>query len=689
MKQRSSHAALDLFRVAAAVLVVAIHTSPLTSYTQAGDFFLTRILGRVAVPFFFMVSGYFLAQKGWVSTRSFLKKTLALYGGAVLLYLPLNWYQGGFSPWEWVRRLLVEGTLYHLWYFPALVVGVLLAKGLLRLKLPLALTGAALLYLVGLGGDSYYGLAVQIPGLKALYDGVFQLFSHTRNGLFFAPLFLLLGAVGISLRPAVAAAGLASSFAAMTAEAFLLRSFGVQRHDSMYLFLPLCMVFLFSLLLSANSGENRTGRRLSALIYLLHPWCIVLVRGGAKVLRLNGLLIENSLFHFAAVLTLSCLLSALILLPRRPRKDARAWREIDIGALETNAKALRSVLSPGCRLMAVVKADAYGHGAVPVARALQRQGIREFAVACLAEGVALRRAGIRGTILILGYTDPTEAPLLFRYRLTQAVADLSHAQALSARKLPLHVHVAVDTGLHRLGVDAGDHEQLARLYRLRHLRVDGTFSHLSDCDSLCKEDMERTRSQLEQFQEAVDALRFMGCRPGKVHIQSSYAVWNLPPQRCDYARIGIALYGVYSSSSAVYHPLALQPVLSLKSRVASVRTLDAGEWAGYGKVFQTRRETRLATVSIGYADGLPRDLPQRGGTVLIHGQRCPMVGRMFMDQLLVDVTDCADAAAGDVVTLIGQDGPHCISAERLAVSCGTITNELLSRLGQRLTLIVR
>lgn len=550
MNKRCPHAALDLFRTAAASLVVAIHTSPLTSYTQAGDFFLTRILGRVAVPFFFMVSGYFLAQKGWASTRSFLKKTLVLYGGAVLLYLPLNWYQGGCSLWEWFRRLLVGGTLYHLWYFPALVLGVLLAKGLLRLKLPLALFAAALLYL-------------------------------------------------------------------------------------------------------------------------------------------KGLLIENSLLHFGTVLTLSCLLLALILLPRRPRKDARAWRELDLDALANNARALRSALAPGCRLMAVVKADAYGHGAVPVARALQRQGVHDFAVACLTEGIALRRAGIRGTILILGYTDPKEAPLLFRYRLTQTVADLPHALALSARKLPLHVHVAVDTGLHRLGVAAGDRETLPRLYQLKHLHVDGTFSHLSDCDSLCEEDMDRTRSQLEQFQKTLDTLRSRGCRPGKVHIQSSYAVWNLPPQRCDYARIGIALYGVYSSRSAVYRPLTLRPVLSLRSRVASVRTLGAGEWAGYGRGFQTRRETRLATVTIGYADGLPRDLPQRGGTVLIRGQRCPMVGRMFMDQLLVDVTDCAGAAAGDIVTLIGRDGGHYISAEQVADSCGTITNELLSRLGSRLTLIVR
>lgn len=190
-------AALDLFRLAAVVLVVANHTSPLVSVSPLRDFWFTRVLARVAVPFFLMVSGYFLAKDQWRRTGVFLKKTCLLYGAAVLLYLPLNWYNGGYGPAEWVKKLLLDGTFYHLWYFPGVILGVLVARGLLRLGSRTALTAAGLLYLVGLGGDSYYGLTCQLPALEALYGEIFQIFAYTRNGLFFTPLFLLLGAAGV------------------------------------------------------------------------------------------------------------------------------------------------------------------------------------------------------------------------------------------------------------------------------------------------------------------------------------------------------------------------------------------------------------------------------------------------------------------------------------------------------------
>ena len=171
-----------------------------------------------------------------------------------------------------------------------------------------------------------------------------------------------------------------------------------------------------------------------------------------------------------------------------------------------------------------------------------------------------------------------------------------------------------------------------------------------------------------------------------VHIQASYGIWNLPKQPCAYVRAGIALYGVRSDDAPVQRNLDLRPVLSLRARVASVRTLSAGESAGYGRAFRAERETQLAVVTIGYADGLPRDLPQRGGQVLIQGRRCPMVGRMCMDQLLVDVSDLPEVAPGDTVTIIGRDGGQVIRAEEQAACCGTITNELLSQLGSRLSI---
>lgn len=690
MKRGQSWAALDLFRIAAAVLVVAIHTSPLTTYSPLGDFWFTRIFARVAVPFFLMVSGYFLAKQNWKATGRFLQKSLQIYGAAVLLYFPLNWYSGGFAtPLEWLQKLLIDGTLYHLWYFPAVILGVLIARELLRMGLPAALIAAAILYAVGLGGDSYYGLLSALPPLHAFYEGIFSIFTYTRNGLFFAPLFLLLGAAGIRLNRVVSSVGFCITLAAMSAEGLWLHAIQAQRHDSMYVFLPFCIIFLFSLLLSVNRGQNRRARECSMLVYLIHPWCIVLVRGGAKIAGWEALLIQNSLGHFFAVLLLSlglawafCTLHGLLIHPK-----ACAWREIDCSALRHNAKVLQKALPPRCKLMAVVKADAYGHGAKITAHCLQKQGIHAFAAANLSEGIALRKAGMRGTVLILGYTPPQDAPLLRQWRLTQAVVDASYAQALAAQGEPVHVHLALDTGMHRLGIPAENHAAFARIYQLEHLRIDGVFSHLCVCDSLAPADVDYTLEQLTLFYDTVAWLRSNGYNPGNIHIQASYGILNLPAQPCQYARVGIALYGVYSDTSPVQRRLDLRPVLSLRARIASVRTLQPGDYAGYGRAFQAERETQLAAVAIGYADGLPRDLPLHGGQVLLRGRRCPMVGRMCMDQLLIDVTGLEEVLPGEVVTLIGRDGKEEIRAEEVAQWCGTITNELLSRLGLRLQTI--
>lgn len=370
---------------------------------------------------------------------------------------------------------------------------------------------------------------------------------------------------------------------------------------------------------------------------------------------------------------------------RKEWKTGRAWREVDLNALNHNARLLQDRMGESCRLMAVVKADAYGHGAVPVAKTLVEQGVNAFAVACPAEGIVLRRAGIGGEILVLGCTPPEEAEVLARWGLTQTVADEGHACALSRQGLPLKVHMALDTGMHRLGIPAEDWETIGRVRRLPYLQFQGTFSHLCVSDSHTVEDRAYTQRQLERFYEAVAWMRAAGYDPGTVHIQASYGILDLPPQPCDYGRAGIALYGVASIGMPEGSIWAeLKPVLSLRARVVSLRNLSAGEGAGYGLAFRCGRDTRLAVVSIGYADGLFRSLSPNGGEVLIQGCRCPMAGRMCMDQLLVDVTDLPEAEVGDVVTLIGQDGGEKISAEQVAAQCGTITNELLSRLGGRL-----
>ena len=325
--------ALDRFRPLAALLVVALHTYPLADVSPDAEFLLTRVLARLAVPFFLMATGQFallpLLQPGGARRLPrFLRKTGLLYGACILLYLPLGIYGGqyaGLTPLSAVRLLLFDGTYYHLWYFPAALLGVCLALLLRRaLGRAGALTAAALLYAAGLFGDSYYGLAARLPALQAGYAALFSLSSFARNGVFLAPLFLLLGAElgggALAVPRRAAGAGLALSLLLFAGEALALRALAWPRHDSMAVFLVPAALFLYRLLLTCPCAERPALRTLSGLVYVLHPLCIVGVRGAAKVLRATDLLVENNLAHFLAVAALSFALSgALTLLLLRQR----------------------------------------------------------------------------------------------------------------------------------------------------------------------------------------------------------------------------------------------------------------------------------------------------------------------------------------------------------------------------------
>ena len=703
MSSSRTYKGIEIFRVVAAFLVVAIHTSPLAGYSGTADFVFTRVIARVAVPFFFMVTGYFVLSKG-TGVRRFLKKTAIIYAASAALYLPINVYAGHLQGWglpDLVQQVLFEGTFYHLWYLPAALLGAWLTSLLMR-RTSRGVCAAIVtaLYVLGLLGDSYWGLIEGVPGVSSAYNALFALMGYTRNGLFFAPMFMFLGAeMRMAKRRSVGfeAAGLVLSFALMLAEALNARALGWQRHDSMYVLLPFVMYFLFALLSRVKGSVRLPLGSFSLLVYVLHPAVIIVVRGAARFLGLWDILVENSLGHYVAVCIGSAAAAAVILWvwERIRRRDvsptSRAWVEVDSATLLDNARRLEEFMPESTHLMAVLKADAYGHGAVRSALELNRIGVNAFAVACCAEGVELRRAGVRGLILILGYTDVNEWRTLARYRLTQCGVDAAYVHELSAAaKRTVSVHLKVDTGMHRLGESREHVDDIAGCHSLPHVRVTGMFTHLCVSDSLSEGDVGFSNTQLERFFSLAGELERRGINPGELHTQSSYGIVNYPDRRCAYGRAGVALYGVKSDEhDGVKAWPELAPALSLKARIGLVRDVPAGDSVGYGREFVAELPSKLAVLPIGYGDGVFRCAMHGGAEALVRGVRCPIVARICMDQLCLDVTDVPGVTRGDVATFIGRDGSEQISCEEFAARCGTITNEVLSRLGKRLPKVWR
>ena len=705
MTRQENFGGVDWTRLIAAYLVIAIHTSPLQDINPAADFLFSRVLARLAVPLFFCATGYFFytPNKREQSLRLGKKerRLWLFYLAAILLYLPLSIYAGyfdGLTPGGALRLFLFDGTFYHLWYLPAAAMGLLFVYVLEYLPGWLSGFLCLFLYLVGLLGDSWSVLAAQVPALGWLPQLVFTFSDYTR--ILMALPFLSMGTVlrrrPPSLSTGVYAAGWLLSTLAMCAEGLLLYHAAPMRHDSMYVFLLPASWFLFRFVSSLSLPSSKTLREFSALLYLLHPLCIVAVRGVAKWIGAENLLVQNSLGHFFAVCLLSSLVSLVLLwgkafLCAKSCPTGRAWAEISRESLLHNVKVLRQKLPEGCALMPAVKANAYGHGAVLVAKTLRKSGVRAFCVASAEEGAQLRRGGIRGEILVLGYTAPENFSLLRRYRLSQTVMDTSYAALLDrwAGFGKCRVHIKVDTGMHRLGMDAADVDAVAAVFGYRHLQVGGIFSHFCADATGSERDRDFTALQTARFQTLLSALEERGVALPKIHMAASGALLHQIEVTGDWARVGIALYGLLETKEETDAcARQLQPVLTLKARVAQVRPIKAGESAGYDLAFTAQRDTKLAVLTIGYGDGVPRNLSQRGGEVLFGGKRAPMVGRICMDQLLVDATDLPDLRQGDTVILLGQDGSEQITAADWAEQTGTITNEILSRLGARIRRIL-
>jgi len=365
-------------------------------------------------------------------------------------------------------------------------------------------------------------------------------------------------------------------------------------------------------------------------------------------------------------------------------EQGRAWIELDIENLKHNVEALSSLLPAGCALMPAIKANAYGHGAVPMAKELNKMGVQAYCVASVTEAMQLRENGVVGEILILGYTHPSDFPLLIQCNLTQAVLDYEYAELLDAFGSEIKVHIAVDTGMHRVGEPAEKIDAILAMMRMKHLLVTGIYTHLCADDSLAEKDVAFTKKQAASFDRVCKRVLSEGFAV-KTHILGSYGLLNYPELGGSYARVGIALYGVMSNrSDLAFCPVELRSVLSVKARVMTVRNIQPGEYVGYGLAFTAENKRKIASLSIGYADGLPRALSCGRGSVLIHGQAVPIVGRVCMDQTMVDVTDIENVKCGDIAVIVGKSGNMEITAYDLAEQSDTITNEILSRMGSRL-----
>ncbi|MFN0108508.1 MAG: alanine racemase [Blastocatellia bacterium] len=361
------------------------------------------------------------------------------------------------------------------------------------------------------------------------------------------------------------------------------------------------------------------------------------------------------------------------------------WAEVSLSALTENYKTLKRQLTGNAQLMAVVKANAYGHGAVECARALESAGADWFGVALVEEAVELRQAGIAQPVFCLGGFWRTQSELILEHDLTPALfridlAEELNAQAKAAGRV-VNFHLKVDTGMGRLGVPMNELAEFARaLLKFEHIRLDGVMTHFADADSA---ETDFTEQQIRRFEEAVATLRGLGLNPTWFHLANSAGLHAYHQSHGNLARAGAAMYGLTRDVlSPRYETLPLKPVMSLHSRIVLLKTVPTGASLGYGSTFTTERESRIATLPIGYADGYRRALSNTG-RVLIRGQFAPVVGRVSMDLTIIDVTDVPDVQLGDEVVLMGEQGGLQISAEDLAEQIGTISYEVVTSVSAR------
>lgn len=380
----------------------------------------------------------------------------------------------------------------------------------------------------------------------------------------------------------------------------------------------------------------------------------------------------------------------------------RAYAKVDLDAIKHNIISMRNhvnevhknisndVLKPGekVKVMAVIKADGYGHGAIPIGRELEKLNIDYIAVAIYQEGIMLRKEGIKTPILVLGNTPEEAYEELLKYNLAQTVYSLHMAKDLEViaakHGQELKVHLKIDTGMGRIGLIARNRnldqvvEEVMEVYNLEHLVMEGIFTHFSKADET---DKTYTDNQIELFNNLLQGLKEKNVNPEIVHSSNSAGLIDVGKANYNMVRAGIALYGLYPSEE-VDHRVSLKPALSLLSRVVFVKEVEAGELISYGGIYKTDKKTKIATIPFGYADGYSRALSNKG-RVVIHGQYAPVIGRVCMDMILVDVTHIENVEEKDEVYLIGGEDHVYVSVEELAKGMNTINYEVICLIGKR------
>ncbi|NLY18345.1 MAG: alanine racemase [Clostridiaceae bacterium] len=364
----------------------------------------------------------------------------------------------------------------------------------------------------------------------------------------------------------------------------------------------------------------------------------------------------------------------------------RAWAEINLDNIAANVRQVVKKVWKMTEVMAVVKADAYGHGVMETVPTLLENGASRLAVSMLDEAIQLREIGVTVPVLVLNYTDPVRAEEIIKYNITQTVFSHDLAQALSKAAVKLgkqaKIHIKIDTGMSRVGFQPGYKaiKDVVEINNLPGIVIEGLFTHFASADEV---DQSYTKLQYERFESIINELNRIGILIPVKHIANSAAIIQYPNLCLDMVRPGIILFGLYPSKYVDRSLIDLKPAMQLKAEVILVKELDAGVPISYGRIYETKSKSKIATLPVGYADGYSR-LLSNYGRVLIHGKYAPIVGRICMDQCMVDVTDIPDVKTGDEAVFIGRQGNNEITADEVADLAGTINYEVVCLVGKRI-----